>query len=154
MRKTKLKLKMSKCFVCLCICRTRRCKQCHVLAHNTCWKSFMERSPASHACPQCKLPLYISTRNTRANLTPIKYDDPCEFISVITNFLTIIKAEKNREKKLKIAKEIFETIIVNSWFLKENPTFKQTVKNKLLEFIYVDDWNSGVKYYRTLGGAY
>ena len=42
--------------------------------------------------------------------------------------------------KIAEAEKIFKIIKNNNWFLKENPRFNTTVKNKLLEFI--DDRNN------------
>ena len=67
--------------------------------------------------------------------TEIKKNTHTEIVSRVSFLLKEVGKKNSKPEKAEVAKLIFDYILVNKWFLKEHLPFKETVYNKLIEFI-------------------
>jgi len=136
---------VNNCFLCLQICRTRRCKTCSVVCHNTCWYNFKNKSDTPDNCPQCRNLLDTKLHNTRVKILNKK-----EFTAIIGECLEVSRMSSNRVVKIAQAIKIYTIIAENMWFLESNQHFNDVAKNKLLSFIQDSNWYEGIQLYERI----
>lgn len=118
------------CFLCLNISRTRRCTQCKVKAHKSCWEEYT-MVDETQRCPQCRATTKRKVYNTRLRENTIR---------VIRHFLTSIENRVGREQRCDVAKQLFEYLYQNIWFLDNNRLFRNIVKSKLVYLAIDENW--------------
>lgn len=134
----------SKCFLCLDISRTRRCKRCKITAHKHCWKKYNRYHPYKrNNCPQCNIDLRKKYYNTRV-------DKKQKCIKTIDQYLNDVNIASTKEQKKTIAKKMFEYMYENMWFVNSNKKFKKTVQEKLIELYNIDKWEFALKIYKLM----
>ena len=136
---------VNNCFLCLKICKTRRCKTCLLVSHNTCWINFKNKCETSDNCPQCRTLLNTKLHNTRS-----KQLDKKGFISIISKCIQLNRTSTSSFVKIKQTIKIYTVISENKWFLDSNKEFNDVAKNKLLSFIHENNWYEGIKLYERI----
>lgn len=135
---------INKCFICLDICRTRRCKICKLYAHKKCWKNFLYYSKDIN-CPQCNQNL---KKSKRYNLRQNKILSSSEITNTIKDYLKKSECSRSISERKKICKNIYEILLHNKWFLHRYKVFNKVAKKKLEELIEINkDWTDGVELY-------
>ena len=136
---------VNNCFLCLQICRTRRCKTCSLVCHNICWVNFKNKSGNPDSCPQCRKLLDIKLHNTRTKILNNK-----EFSFIIRKCLEVNRLSPNSTVKVAQVIKLYTTIAENTWFLDNNQIFNDVARKKLLSFIYDEGWYEGVELYERI----
>lgn len=143
-------MKMETCFLCLENTSNKVCIQCETYGCNRCWEEYIKfnqkNKPNMEAfyeptilCPVCKIKCYGSNlRATRSRTRDVRRGT---FIREVKNYLWGIDMTFGKEAKMKVVEDMFKYLINHQWFLKEEPRFAQTVKNKLVEFWQTENWN-------------
>ena len=158
--KNKEKTMSDNCFLCLNISRTRRCSQCLLKARRKCWEQYIRHWRHSNSyhpysrgggiiCPQCKKNSKNRRYNTRLHATET---NKTRCINTIKNFLNDVDTANGKENKKRIAKELFEYLYQNMWFVRNHRKFERTVRDKLVEFSVHENWAFATEMYMKMFG--
>lgn len=137
-----------KCFLCLNISRTRRCSRCLLKAHRKCWNQYVRSSKGSNSyhpysrgdgiiCPQCKQ----NSKNKRYKTRGYSAEtNKTRCINTIKNYLNDVEIAIGSENKKRIAKDLFEYLYKNMWFVRAHEKFEKSVRDKLVEISVHENW--------------
>lgn len=146
------------CFLCLSNTRNRVCHQCRLKGHRKCWKKYVERSSeiemntgsSQVTCPQCKI--HIRKRGGVTTRSMAMKSDKKIIVSKIKKLLEQVDRSNGRVNKERYAREIFNYLLKNKWFLKTHYILEKAVRNKLIEFQTKDHWDyAGDMYMKMFG---
>ena len=140
------------CFLCLQICRTRRCKICSLVSHKSCWVEFEIKSTNPGHCPQCRSVLDTKVHNTRTN-TRVKKLNEQQFVIAVRKCLSVCNNVLNRSQKEEETLKLYTIIAENKWYLEKNSHFNEVSKNKLISFIQDDNWLGAIPLYERIWGV-
>ncbi len=126
------------CFICLSNTRIGACTQCKLKCHRKCWKEYTD-SIGKHVtsrvrCPQCKIIIkrtYIITRSVKKHMI---------FNKRIKSLLVDCDKAKEMPSKKQVIRKIFSYLLDNMNYVNNNTSFKNTIKQKLVEFYTLNDW--------------
>ena len=141
------------CFVCLSDCKRLVCSQCNIRAHSKCWNEYVKHKKLNNMnnnhveCPQCKHKIECQNRPFTRSQNIFKVDDEETFVWRVKIFLIEIDNTHGKDNKLRIIKLLFEYLYTNKWFLIKYKKFGETVKQKLTDFILIDNFEQGKEYY-------
>lgn len=122
------------CFICLDISNNKVCSTCNITAHHKCWNLFLKNSNNNTTCPQCKTVNFYKIHNTRSTKKIPVHNNKEDCVRYIKNLLDICEDTVGIENRKQITVQIFEYLIVNSWFVYTHDNFKNCLKDKLIQF--------------------
>ena len=120
------------CFLCLKPALYLKCpgQICKMKAHKKCWNEYCNQS-INNICPVCRCFPKSKTYTTRSKT---------EYINEIKNYFILINTTPFIYDKKEIAKKMFNFMLENMYFMKNNPPFKSAVKRRLIFFYKNNKW--------------
>lgn len=73
--------------------------------------------------------------------------DKIRVVKTVKDYLNKVELTRGRGNKKKLCDELFDFLIDNSWFIRNNRRFAGAVYKKLLEFEEEEDWDE-IAYYK------
>jgi len=145
-----------KCFLCLSNTRLKMCHQCNLVAHRKCWKQYIDNKnkdliyKSCVECPQCKVSITFGHKMTTRSMSGFKKTR--HVADTIKLFIHKIQRTNGSQNLKLIHIQMFEFMLENMFFIHSHPRFELTVKNKLIEYSTVDNWDyAGYVYEKMFG---